>query len=184
MYRSLKRCHQSITLLYHVQEYLTSALWSLHQISFLQTTCHRVSCHEKDEPTQLIFRLKYLGVGKKVLLMELYNLEFFLTCWYRVTLLISIPINNFIKETMCWTPLRSLSTSEFYELFFFFSSPQNEESGPNCKTGTAAASRSMAKIKKSPANNVNCSAHTVLLWVLTLAKKKVFYFSFQFIKLD
>lgn len=121
MYRSLKWCHQSITLLYYVQEYLTSALWSLHQISFLQTTCHRVSCHEKDEPTQLIFRLKYLGVGKKVLLMELYNLDFFFTCWYRVTLLISIPINNFIKETMCWIPLRSLSTSEFYELFFFFS---------------------------------------------------------------
>lgn len=44
-----------------------------------------------------------------------------------------------------------------------FFSPQNKESGPNGKTGTAAASRSMAKIKKSLANNVSYSAHAVLL---------------------
>lgn len=57
-----------------------------------------------------------------------------------------------------------------------FFSPQNKESGPNGKTGTAAASRSMAKIKKSLANNVSYSAHTVLLWVLTLAKKGFLFF--------
>ena len=59
---------------------------------------------------------------------------------------------------------------------FLFSSP--EQSWPNCKTGKTAAARSMAKIKKSLANNVNYSTHTVLLWVLTLAKKGFpFFFS-------
>lgn len=59
-------------------------------------------------------------------------------------------------------------TLSFMNTSFFFS-PQKKESEPNAKTGTAA-SGSMDKIKKSLARNVNHSAHTVLLRVLTLAK--------------